>query len=124
MKLKRLSLTEFIRVAQTTGLTEQTQAMAREVLVDGASQTNVATKYGMTKQRIHLAINTLEKAYFKGPTTGNSIVNVTLDLPENLALELANLTAALQGCKSSTKANRALSQVLETMAETRKHLCT
>lgn len=113
MKLKKLPAHEFDRVAEQTGLNERTREMAKAVLVDGRPQTDVGAEYGMTKQRVGLAVQVIEKKYFESPGAGDSIVNVELDLPLGLAVELAALLRAISECKSATKSARAISQLQE-----------
>ena len=122
MKLKRISNTDFERVAKTTRIKDRTRDMLREVLVDGVPQTDAATKYGVTKQRVNLLVGTIEKAYMQGPSSADSIVSVTLDLPETLALELSMLLEALERCKSGTKVARTIAQVVDAITEKRKML--
>ncbi|CAJ0902747.1 hypothetical protein R20233_04826 [Ralstonia sp. LMG 32965] len=95
MRLKRLAPDVFDRVAAGTRLGDQARDMARAVLVDGRAQVDVATEHGMTKQRVSLAVATIERAYKKFSPPGVSAIRVELDLPESLALELDALSKAL-----------------------------
>lgn len=89
MKLKRLSGEDFERVVELTRLQGAACSMARAVLVDGRSQADVAAEFGVTRQRIHLAIGVIEKAYMKYAPPGHNSVRVSLELPERIALALA-----------------------------------
>ena len=122
MKLKRISQHEFDRIVAETGLTERTASMACSVLVHGRTQPDVAEEYGMTKQRVGLAVRVIEKRYFEVPGPADSVVSVDLDLPLLLAAELAALRDAIQDCKSGTKAARTINQVLEYVIEKRRQL--
>ena len=96
MKLKKLSASEFDRVARLTGMEQQTIDMAREVLVFGRKQTEIAAETGMTKQRIFKAVLKIEQAYFNSESDGAALVSLDLNLPEKLALELASISAILE----------------------------
>lgn len=101
MRLKRLTLQAFDRAAADTRMGDQAREMARAVLVDGRAQVDVATEYGMSKQRVSGAVATIERAYKKVTTPGVSAIRVELDLPEALALELGALADALEQCKDA-----------------------
>lgn len=108
MRLKRLAPDVFDRVAAGTRLGVQARDMARAVLVDGRAQVDVATEHGMTKQRVSLAVGTVERAYKKFSSPGVSAIRVELDLPESLALELSGLLEALTGCTDEARKAEAL----------------
>ena len=108
MRLKRLTSLVFDRVAAETRMGDQALEMARAVLVDGRAQVDVATEYGMTKQRVSGAVATIERAYKKTTTPGVSSIRVELDLPEALALELMALIEAMEGCDDATRIVEAL----------------
>jgi hypothetical protein len=111
MKLKRLTPEDFARVASRTRLGERARDMARAVLVDGRAQADVATEYGMTKQRVNAAVGAIERAYIQTAAPGTGWVSVALDLPEALALELASLVDALRGARDEAARTKALAQV-------------
>lgn len=96
MKLKKLSASGFDRVARLTGMEQQTIDMAREVLVFGRKQTEIAAETGVTKQRIFKAVLKIEEAYFKSENDSAALVSLDLNLPERLALELASISAILE----------------------------
>ena len=96
VKLKRLSSEDFERVVELTRLQGAACGMARAVFVDGRSQAEVAAEYGVSRQRIHLAIGVIEKAYMKYAPSGHNSVRVSLDLPERIALALAAFMEILE----------------------------
>lgn len=114
MKLRRLDIEVFNRLATETGLGDRAREMAAAVLVDGRKQTDVAAEYGMTKQRIGLAVASIEKAYFDGKigVVGTGIVSVELDLPESLALQLAHFNEMFQKCRNKSDRKRAIANVI------------
>lgn len=95
MRLTRLAPHIFDQVAADTRLGDQARGMARAVLVDGRAQADVATEYGMTKQRIGLAVTAIRRTYAKSSVPGWGSMRVELDLSESLALELGALAEAL-----------------------------
>ena len=124
MRLKRLTPQAFDRVAADTRMGEQAREMARAVLVDGRAQVDVATEHGMTKQRVSGAVATIERAYKKTTPPGVSAIRVELELPEALALELAALVEAMQGCDDAAKSAEALEKATNAVRKATKLLKT
>ncbi len=122
MRLKRLTSLVFDRVAAETRMGDQALEMARAVLVDGRAQVDVATEYGMTKQRVSGAVATIERAYKKTTTPGVSSIRVELDLPEALALELMALIEAMEGCDDATRTAEALDKATSVVRKAAKLL--
>lgn len=122
MKLKRLSADDFDRLAASTRLGDRARDMARAVLVDGRSQVDVAAEFGMTKQRVHLAIATMERAYSQTSTPGRGWIGVDLNLPEPLALELTGLIDCLQKCENDALRDKALARAVRGIAEARQSI--
>lgn len=112
MKLQRLSLEEFDRLAASTRLREQARNMARAVLVDGRTQADVATEWGMSKQRVNLAVAAIERTYIATAGAGGGVVRVSLELPESLALELGTLLDALKNCPDAALASAAVDKAI------------
>ncbi len=96
--------------------------MARAVLVDGRAHADVATQHGMTRQRVSLAVGTIERAYLKFPAPGQSSIRVELDLPEALALELAALGRALASSADAELVAEVTDRVLTAVRSGRKRL--
>ncbi|WP_459203474.1 TrfB-related DNA-binding protein (plasmid) [Ralstonia pseudosolanacearum] len=112
MKLKRLTPEDFDRIAEHTRMGDRARSMARAVLVDGRAQADVATEFGMTKQRVNAAVGAIERAFVQTAAPGTGLVSVSLELPESLALELANLVDAFAACVDGETRSKALAQVL------------
>lgn len=109
MKLKRLSADEFDNLMAKTRFHDQTWSILRAVLVDGRSQVDVAKEYGVSKQRVNSLMGDFKRNYIaQAAATGSAVVSVTLDMPENLALEVAGLLDALKTCTDEDKKAEAL----------------
>jgi hypothetical protein len=112
MRLKRLPLEDFNRIAALTRLEPRACDMARSVLVDGRAQTDVAKDHGMTKQRVKLAVDAIGRAYFKSESPGSGLVNVELVLPESLSLALAGFVEKFNVSKNEQSRVRGLKQAV------------
>lgn len=108
MKLKRLSAQEFDRIAAQTRMEDRTKQLAREVFVNGESLTNVAVRWGMTKQRIGLAVGVIEKAYFANSGGGLGWVSIELELPEVIALRLDEVVQRMRTNEDATRLEDAI----------------
>ena len=122
MKLKKLSASEFDRVARLTGMEEQTIAMAREVLVFGRKQTEIAAETGVTKQRIFKVVVKIEQAYFNSESDGGALVSLDLHLPEKLALELASISAILESRAVTVSDMKVIDEALAALVKARQVL--
>lgn len=121
MKLLRLSGDAFDLLADTTRIKPHARALAREVLVDGRNQVDVANEAGMTKQRVNLAVGVIERAYERAEPPVGAWVSVELAMPGPLAIELAALMAAMKG-SDADKAQRAADTVYRALASARRVL--
>lgn len=100
--LTLLSASEFNRLADTTRLGVNARAMARRVLVDGAAPTVVGEEFGLTRQRVHLAVNTMRKAHERDG--GDSAwMSVSTVLPHALASAIEPLSGKLRKAKGATR---------------------
>jgi hypothetical protein len=122
MRIKRLAPQTFDHVADTTRLGAQAREMARAVLVDGRAQADVAVEYGMTKQRVNLAVAVIKRAYVTFAEPGESFIRCELDLPEALALELSELAEALAQCPDAERREAITEKVLVAVRNGRKRL--
>lgn len=122
MKLKRLTLQDFDRLADGTRLKARTRQLAREVLVDGGTPTAVAARYGMTPQRVSLAVGVIEKAYFEDREGGLGWVSLDMDLPEKLALQLDELVRALKESKNESQVEHVIEVLLTAVAKAKAQL--
>jgi hypothetical protein len=118
MKLKRLSAEDFDRVAAQTRMEERTKQLAREVLVQGDSPTDVAARSGFTKQRINLALGVMEKAYFANSGNGQGWVALELELPETIALQLDDVFSRLKTSGDQGKLQEAIQTIQAALVKT------
>jgi hypothetical protein len=118
MKLKRLSADDFDRIAAHTRMEERTKQLAREVLVDGDSPSDVAARSGFTKQRIGLAVGVIEKAYFANEESGQGWVTLELELPETLGLQLDDIFGRLKASGDKAKLQDALQIIRAALKKT------
>jgi hypothetical protein len=122
MKLKRLTAEDFDRLAEGTRLQDRTRQLAREVLVDGETPSDVAARAGMTKQRVGLAVGVIEKAYFADNGGGLGWVSMEMELPERVALQLDELAQALKTSGDQAKLEQVSEIVLAALSKARKLL--
>lgn len=92
MKLKRLDSARFDEAVVRTGLESRTVDMAREVIVFGRGQSEVAAEYGMTRQRVGLAVENIASAYRQYNKDGAGVFSIQVELPEPLAIEMNRLS--------------------------------
>ena len=81
------------------------------ILLDGLTQADVANEYGMTKQRVGLAVGAIHRVYEQSTGKNMAWVSVAMELPDYLARELAGLVESLQACPDEKKRQKALSVV-------------
>ena len=122
IKLKRLSAEVFDRVADETRLGVRARSMARAVLVDGRLQAEVAAEHGVTYQRVSLAVGSIERAYRQMEASMTGMIQVVLDMPEVMAVEVASLAQALQQCEDTALAHEVLQRVLVSARRGRRRL--
>lgn len=122
MKLKRLNPADFNRVADGTRLQERARKLAWDVLVEGDTLTNVAARAGMTKQRVRLAVDVIEKAYFEDENGGTGWVSLELELPESIALQLDDLMSTLKAANDESKLKRAVKTFNQALSKARHTL--
>lgn len=122
MKLKHLAPEDFDRLAKSTRLGERAREMARAVLVDGRTLPDVGVEYGMSKQRVHLAVGTIKRAYNDATTPSSGLVSVMLELPKSVALELSMLADALKECESEEQSSSVVASAVKVLASARRKL--
>lgn len=122
MRLKRLTLQDFDRLADGTRLKERARQLAREVLVDGGTPSAVASRHGMTPQRVSLAVGVIEKAYFDDREGGLGWVSLDMDLPEKIALQLDDLVKALKASQDQQQVEQVTEILLAAVAQARRQL--
>ena len=99
MKLVRLSAKDFARIASRTRLGTGAKNMASSILVEGKGLIEVAAEYGVTKQRVFLAVETVRKEYSKsGEQCGD--YSLKLELPHALVVPLEQFVLAFRAQES------------------------
>lgn len=94
MKLIRLAGDDFDLLAAETEMGPDARMMAKGVLVDRRTLTEMAAEYDVSKQRVHLAVETIRKEYAKSKQH-NGWLGLELELPHELATNLERFAAAL-----------------------------
>jgi len=122
MRLKRLTPQDFDRLADSTRLQDRTRQLAREVLVDGDTASEVGARHALTKQRIGLAVAVIEKAYFADREGGLGWVSLEMELPEAIALQLDELAHALKASGDQAKLEQVTEVITAAVAKARKLL--
>lgn len=115
MRITRLSDKTFEQVIASVRsrrrLGEDARKMAYAVLVEGRKALDVAAEYGVTRQRVSLAVSSVRRAYAKSLTLEESVVSIELELPIALARELAELAAVLAKPLDAEKRDAAIEKV-------------
>ncbi|WP_371765548.1 TrfB-related DNA-binding protein [Massilia sp.] len=123
MKLKRITPDRFNHLASQTRLKENARQLAYGVLVEGNTPAVVASKSGMTHQRVLLAVAVIERAYFADKSgDGMGWVSLQMDAPESVALQLDDLFQTLKDVNDETKETQVAKLLLEAVVKARRLL--
>jgi hypothetical protein len=96
MKLSRLEAGDFDRiVAGLKRMGDDARQMARAVLVNQRPLPEVALEHSVTKQRVHLAVETVRKRYAQ-TNEECGFMNMEIELPHLLAQSLDQFAKALE----------------------------
>lgn len=101
--LKSINVVEFEALASHTRLTEGPKAMARMVLVDGKSGSEVAALFNVSKQRVSLAVGSIRKAH-----EANAML---IGMPDSMTNHLQAFLTALRASDSSAVQEVAIAQI-------------
>lgn len=94
MKLTRLANADFEALADKTKLGMDARRMAKGFLVERKSLTEVAALFNVSKQRVHLAVETIRKEYTKSKLASGWL-GLELELPHALAADIESFAVAL-----------------------------
>lgn len=94
MKLTRLAPDDFDQLAKKTEMGTDAQMMAKGFLVDRRTLTEVAAQHNVSKQRVHLAVETIRKEYARSKLA-TGWLELELELPHPLAVDIERLATAL-----------------------------
>lgn len=122
MKLSRLATDDFARIAtRTKKMGVDALSMASGVLVNQRSLPELAKEYDVSKQRVHLAVETIRKEYAAGKEECGWM-NVELELPHALAHVLAQFTVALHDQPDESARQAAIVKVCRALTSAEKLL--
>jgi hypothetical protein len=124
LKLTQLSSDEFDRLANMTRLRDSAKEMAREVLVGRRNKADVGRAFGVTRQRVGLAVGSIEEAYRRSVSPSNATIRVTLELPDELASALGSLIAAIRSCDDQELLDAELDKVGKSIQKATRSLET
>lgn len=94
MKLTRLAPDDFEQLAKKTEMGMDARMMARGFLVERRTLTQLAARHNVSKQRVHLAVETIRKEYARS-TLHTGWLELELELPHALAVDIERFAAAL-----------------------------
>jgi hypothetical protein len=123
MKLIRLTEDDFNHLAEKTDLGPDAREMARGFLVGRRSLLSIADEHGFSKQRVHLAVETIRKRYAKEKLT-TGWMEVDVELPHQLALDIERLVAALTQQTDSKLSQAILDKVSRAIIAAEKTLAS
>jgi hypothetical protein len=121
MKLTCLTEHDFIEVAKTTALRTDAWAMARAVLVERRSLADVASQYQVSRQRVHLAVEVIRKAYDKEQLR-SGWMGVDIELPHPLAADVTRVAKLLWDKPDSERRQKALALLSRALGDAEREL--
>jgi len=102
---------------------EQARQMAGAVLVNGMTTTEAGKMFGVTRQRIGLAVAVIQRVYdSEVAPSSNAQINVSMDLPEVVALALGRFVTAHQDCVDGALQKEAVEQLEKAIDAATKRL--
>lgn len=115
MRIKSLTLDKFNET-----ITKKTKRpfrakqveMLRAVFVDGEMPATVARQFGITKQSLDQTMKLFHEIYINHSDIDSSMVSVTLELPEILAVDLNQFLNVLHACNDEKKSKEAMDNAL------------
>ncbi|NHZ99076.1 TrfB-related DNA-binding protein [Massilia sp. CCM 8734] len=93
MKLTRLTPDDFDQLANKTEMGPDARMMAKGFLVERRTLTEVASQYNVSKQRVHLAVETIRKEYARSKLN-TGLLELELELPHTLAVDIERFAKA------------------------------
>lgn len=116
MKLTRLEPDDFeLLASRKTEMGDDAKLMARGFLVEGRKLAEVAAEHDVSKQRVHLAVETIRKEYAKSKLT-TGLFELELELPHSLAVDIERFAAALSLQSDSGLRQAALVKIARAIA--------
>ncbi len=121
VKLQSIGAHDFNALADRTGLGQDAREMARLHLVEGLPMPEVGERFGVTRQRVRLAVESIRRVHQAGVTRTGS-VRVDIEIPEALAGPLADFLDALRTAGSKDTKVQAIAQVGRALAAAKSAL--
>jgi hypothetical protein len=121
VKLQSIGAHDFNALADQTGLGQDAREMARLHLVEGLAMPEVGERFGVTRQRVRLAVEAIRRVHQAGVTRTGS-VRVDVEIPEALAGPLGDFLEALRTASSKDAKGQAIAQVGRALAAARSAL--
>lgn len=121
VKLQSIGAHDFEVLADQTGLGQDAREMARLHLVEGMPMPEVGLQFGVTRQRVRLAVESIRRVHQAGGTRTGS-VRVDVEIPEALAAPLGDFLDALRASTSKDTKGQAIAQVGRALASAKSAL--
>jgi hypothetical protein len=121
VKLQSIGAHDFQVLADQTGLGQDAREMARLHLVEGMPMPEVGVRFGVTRQRVRLAVESIRRVHHTGGTRTGS-VRVDVEIPEALAAPLGDFLEALRVATSKDIKGQAIAQVGRALASAKSAL--
>lgn len=114
IKLHRIGAAEFEQLADSRRMHAATREMARQVLVDGKTGTEVAARYGKSKQFVGKAVKAIREAH-AASATSSAWVTLNVEIPEAVNDQLQQFLEALKASSSAEANGLATTQVIRAL---------
>jgi len=119
MKLVRLSPDVFDRVVASTKMQERARDLAREVLVGGRSQAEVAASGGAARQWVSRSVAAVSATYFAHQEVGegadDALVQIQVTVPGAIAQSLTRFAQAFEICENTDSRAASTERVARTL---------
>lgn len=115
IKLKHIEAAEFEALADSTRMHPTTREMARLVLVEGKTGTEVAAMFKKSKQFVGKAVRTIREAH-AASVTSSAWVTLSLTIPEAMNVALQQFLDGLKASPSTQANELATAQVARALA--------
>lgn len=113
-KLHRIGAAEFEQLADSRRMHAATRELARLVLVEGKTGTEVAAQYGKSKQFVGKAVKAIREAH-AAAATSSAWVTLSLEIPEAVNTPLQQFLDALRDSRSAEANGLATAQIVRAL---------
>lgn len=115
MKLTRLAANDFELLADRTEMGTDARMMAKGFLVERRTLPELAAEHNVSKQRVHLAVETIRKEYARVKMV-TGWLELELELPHALAVDIERLAVALSSQSDAGLRQAALVKISRAIA--------